>query len=94
MAFVKHDKEKSRVDLLEPEFILLMGKVLGFGAVKYSEDNWKGCDDDRRYLGACLRHILAAMTDGVDSESGLPHLAHAAVCAMMAWWVKENNNGG
>lgn len=83
---MKHDAGKSRVDLIDPKFILDMGDVMAYGAQKYHEDAWK-TEVERpmpRYLAAALRHILA-FADGqrLDDESGLPTLSHAACCIMM-----------
>jgi len=76
---MKFDSEKSRVDLIEPQVITLLGEVLGHGAKKYDDNNWKyvkgGMD---RYYGALLRHVIAYRDGEVfDKDSGLHHLGHA-----------------
>ena len=38
--FLKHDSNKIRVGLLEPDFILGVAEVATFGANKYAKDNW------------------------------------------------------
>ena len=54
-----------------------MGKVLTAGSQKYSDDNWKNCDDYTRYVGAAMRHMEAYRSgEYYDEETGLPHLAH------------------
>jgi hypothetical protein len=82
-AGTKHDAGKLRLDLLDPEFLTGVADVLGYGAEKYAEHNWlKGIHWTRLY-GAILRHLQSAMYESfLDSESGLPHLDHAA-CMLM-----------
>ena len=59
-------------------------RVLEFGAVKYSVDNWRHVPDARyRYRDALLRHTVAMIRgEDTDPESDLPHAAHAACCAL------------
>ena len=76
---MKYDGEKVRLDLLPADPIIDIGKVLTYGAKKYSERNWeKGLAWSRCY-GAALRHLLAwHKGETNDPETGLNHLAHAA----------------
>lgn len=76
---MKYDGEKVRLDLLPVQPIIEIGKVLTYGAKKYSERNWeKGLAWSRCY-GAALRHLLAWQSGETnDPETGLNHLAHAA----------------
>ena len=56
--------------------LLAISEVGTFGAAKYTDNGWKSVPDGRkRYEDALYRHLLA---EGVDEQSGLPHLAHAA----------------
>jgi hypothetical protein len=56
--------------------LLEVSKVSTMGAAKYSDNGWKQVPDGiQRYTDAMYRHLLA---EGVDEESGLSHLAHAA----------------
>lgn len=81
--YKKFDTGKPRTDLLGPTSILEMAAVLGFGAKKYSADNWKNCTEPERFLAASLRHILQYMNgEKVDSETGISHLAHAMTSLM------------
>ena len=67
--FIKHDSNKIRVGLLEPDFILGVAEVATFGANKYAKDNWKKCDDLDRYKDAALRHLFAYLKgEKVDEE--------------------------
>lgn len=80
----KDDTGKNRLDLIEPEFIESVGKVLTFGASKYEPNNWQNVEDGKdRYYAAALRHLMAYRRGEVtDPESGLSHLEHAA-CNIM-----------
>ena len=81
---LKFDSGKNRLDLIDPSFILRIGRVLTFGANKYEDNSWKQVPDAvNRYYAAAMRHLMA-YRDGevLDQESGLPHLAHAA-CNIM-----------
>ena len=79
----KHDQAKPRMDLLDTYALTQLTLVLGFGAKKYADDNWRSGIASRRLLAATLRHVLAYM-DGqdLDEESNLSHLAHA-MCNLM-----------
>ena len=90
---VKHDEGKNRLDLIEPEFIEGVGKVLTFGADKYEPNNWQKVEDaEDRYYAAALRHLIAwRKGEKTDPESGLSHLDHAACNIMfLAHWEREN----
>lgn len=62
--------------------------VLEHGAHKYSVGNWMDVHDNRtRYYDAAMRHINLWWTGELrDSESHLPHLAHAICCLMFLMW--------
>ena len=80
----KDDQEKNRLDLIEPEFIEGVGKVLTFGADKYEPNNWQKVEDaENRYYAAAMRHLMAwRKGEKTDPESGLSHLYHVA-CNIM-----------
>lgn len=85
MEDLKYDKGKPRVDLIEPEFVLGIAKVLAHGAEKYKPESWKTevKDPENRYYAAAMRHLLAWKSGEVlDSDSGECHLLHAA-CNLM-----------
>lgn len=76
---MKYDGEKVRLDLLPADPIIDVGKVLTYGAKKYSERNWERGLAWSRCYGATLRHLLAwHKGETNDPETGLNHLAHAA----------------
>lgn len=87
----KHDQAKSRVDLLDPDFLVGVGNVLGFGANKYAAHNWRGGISYSRIIGAILRHTFAILKgEDTDSESGLPHVHHLGCNVMFLGWMMEN----
>jgi hypothetical protein len=78
----KDDQDKPRLELIPPKALLELGEVLGHGARKYGEDNWRKVENGpSRYYAAALRHLLAWRAgEKLDPESGLSHLAHALAC--------------
>jgi len=91
--YKKYDGGKPRLELIDPEFILGVGKVLTFGAEKYEDDNWKKATpaDRKRSTGSLLRHTMAYQKgEMIDPESGLEHLYHMATNIMfMSWYDME-----
>lgn len=76
----KYDGGKPGMHLL-PYFPLQeMARILDYGARKYDAHNWRRGIHYSRLIAATLRH-LGQFTEGVDKdeESGLSHVAHAAV---------------
>jgi len=81
---------KPRLDLIESAYLNGTGRVLGFGAEKYGEGNWKlSCNTSShdKFVNGCyasmMRHLLAAKDGEVlDPESGLPHMYHVSCNAM------------
>lgn len=85
MKDMKFDNNKPRMDLIEPEFLEGIAKVLTLGASKYAPDSWKTqvSEPERRYYAAALRHLVAwKKGEKTDPESGLSHIYHAA-CNLM-----------
>ena len=84
--FVKNDEGKIRLELLEPEFIEGIGKIITYGANKYEDNNWKKADseaDQLRIKGAALRHMYSYIKgEEFDLETGESHLYHVA-CNLM-----------
>jgi hypothetical protein len=80
---LKFDSEKARVELLPFAALEETAKVLGFGAEKYGEHNWRNGFKWSRLLGALLRHTFAFIRgEDKDPETGLSHMAHAACCVL------------
>lgn len=78
----KRDAGKLRLTLVPREIIKAIAAVRMYGVGKYPEggtDNWRRVEIER-YRDAAFRHFLAYLDDpqGVDEESGLPHLSHLA----------------
>lgn len=80
----KHDAGKPILGAIPPNAELAIGRVLAFGATKYTRDNWRLVEDAHtRYMDAALRHLNAVRRgESLDSESGEHHLAHAACCVL------------
>lgn len=77
---IKADAGKPRLSLVPTEVIRQIARVREYGVNKYGDkENWKAVSPER-YRDAAFRHFLAYLEepDGVDEESGLPHLAHLA----------------
>lgn len=85
---VKADTEKVMMQLLSPDFMEEVAKVFTFGAQKYGENNYKKGLKVSRILGALDRHLKAfKVLEDNDPETGLSHLAHAACCLQMAFYM-------
>jgi hypothetical protein len=93
-AGLKLDAGKLRYDLVDVGALRELVRVLGWGAWKYSPDNWKLVPDARaRYYAAAMRHLEAWRAgewenverhakDGEEREHRAPHLAHVLCCVM------------
>lgn len=80
---IKHDSEKPRMDLLDPEALIQIAKVMTYGAKKYTAHNWRGGISWSRVIAAAIRHLFAFMSgEDLDPETGLSHLAHLGCCVM------------
>ena len=87
----KNDQDKSRVDLLDPEFLMDVGEVLKHGCKKYGDHNWRGGISYSRLLGAILRHTLAICRgEDCDNDSGLRHVAHLGCEVMFLAWMMRH----
>lgn len=97
---IKFDQGKPRMDLIRPEFMFEIAKGLEYGQKKYNEVQ----GDVPNYLkgkgflyskifGSCLRHLYAWFSgESIDKESGVNHLALAAVNIMFLF-TYDNSNG-
>ena len=79
----KDDKAKPMAGVLLDfsRALQLVADVGTYGAKKYTRQGW--CvvpEGSQRYTDALVRHLLAMDVDpdGLDKETGLPHLAHVA----------------
>jgi hypothetical protein len=87
---VKQDEGKTRLDLLDPFVLIAYAEALSYGAVKYSDYNYKAGLTWSRCYAAAQRHLNAFWSgEDIDSESGLSHLAHAMCCiGFLLWFTK------
>lgn len=88
----KYDSGKPAVELLAPDALLGIGRVLAFGAAKYDARNWEKGMSWSRIIGALLRHTFEIMKgNDTDPESGLPHVDHLGCCWMfLSAYMKRN----
>ena len=63
--------------------------VLGHGATKYKDDNWKKCDDVTRYWDAFDRHRDAVQIDGelIDFDTGHSHITSMICNLIFIHWL-------
>lgn len=79
----KADDGKLPLELLPPDALEEIARVLQFGAAKYGERNWEKGLRWARVYGALLRHLFAWWRgQDRDDETGLSHLAHAGCCVL------------
>lgn len=79
----KYDSGKPRYDLLPPDVLAEVVKIITDGAEKYGERNWEAGMSWSRPFAAAMRHLWAFWDrQNIDPESGSPHLAHAIVNLM------------
>jgi hypothetical protein len=85
---IKYDDGKLAYDLLPPEPVIEVVKVLMHGAQKYKPFNWQRVEPYRvRYYNAAQRHIEAWRAGEIlDPGSKLPHIAHAICCLVFILW--------
>ena len=77
---IKADAGKLQLTLVPREIIRAIARVRMYGNKKYGDsDSWRRVEIER-YRDALFRHFLAYLDDpqGVDEESGIPHLEHIA----------------
>jgi hypothetical protein len=84
----KFDQDKIRTDLVPLETVENLGRVLGYGAKKYSENSWQELPNFwNRYKGALLRHLIAIdKGELIDPETNIPHIDHVLCNAMFLSW--------
>lgn len=76
---LRYDKGKNRLDLIPPEWIWELGKVLTAGANKYADRNWELGMRWSKVVGPIWRHLIRFLCgEQLDKETGCHHLAHVA----------------
>ena len=76
----KADAGKLQLTLVPRQIIREIARIRMYGNLKYKDpDNWRQVEAER-YRDAAFRHFLEYLDNpqGVDAESGLPHLSHLA----------------
>ena len=93
--FKKLDNGKTRWDLLPVDALEAVAQVLTFGVHKYGDDNWRSGNPDHNRIQASLLRHYRDYKKGIDldSESGMPHLAHMATNAIFLLEYHLNNVG-
>lgn len=81
---IKRDINKPRMDLLPPEGLVRVAEVMGYGAAKYGDHNYRMGMRHGRLIAAAMRHITAYNNgEDRDPETGHTHIAHAGACVLM-----------
>jgi len=91
---LKDDKNKLRMDLVLPEAIEEMAKVLTNGAEKYKPNSWQNVVDGKdKHYASLMRHLMRwrAGSKG-DKESGLSHISHILTNAMFLLYHERREN--
>ena len=79
----KADDGKTPYHLIAPELLEATGRVLDFGAKKYTARNWEAGMAWSRPFSALMRPMWAWWRgEAADPETGMSHLWHAACCIM------------
>jgi hypothetical protein len=88
----KLDGDKNKIELVPPDAVEALGRVMTYGASKYPAYNWARGMAWSRVYGALMRHMLAFWNgEELDPESGLPHVEHALCCAaFLVVYTKRN----
>lgn len=90
----KFDSDKLRYELLPPELLEEVARVLTFGAHKYSARNWELGMAWSRPFAALMRHMWAWWRgEDKDPETGYSHLSHAACCIAFLVSYEARNAG-
>jgi 5'(3')-deoxyribonucleotidase len=74
---LRYNDGKNRYDLIQPQSLDDMVKVLTMGANKYDDRNWENGMSWTTVIASMKRHIAAIERgEDYDKESGLLHIAH------------------
>lgn len=88
----RKQRKLAQFSLIPSRPLWKIAEVFGFGANKYDSDNWRKSYSWKWSIDSLHRHInLFEQGQDIDDESGLPHLAHAAVhCMFMLEWMETH----
>ena len=88
---IKYDTNKPRMELLPPDSLEEIAKVLTFGVEKYGEYNWTKGLKWSRLIGSSLRHLTSWMKgQDKDPETGLSHLSHLGACVLFLLYYEKH----
>lgn len=74
---LRFNKGKVRWDLVDPTAVEGIAKVLDFGTIKYTAENWRKGLSWKATLRSLESHLQALKRgEDIDPESGLPHIDH------------------
>jgi hypothetical protein len=92
VSALKADTGKPRIGLISRCALEAEARVMGFGAQRYGDHNWRQGFKWSRIIDAALRHLIA-IADGEDHdpESGELHAAHVRCC--MAFLIEHYERG-
>lgn len=101
---LKFDEHKVRLELIPPELVFSVAKVLTFGANKYADRNWELGMKWSRVFGALMRHLWSwwagkgptnksFLFGTLDDETGYSHLWHAGCCIAFLITYEEREVG-
>jgi hypothetical protein len=91
----RKDAGKLRMDLIPPEWLIELSKVLTFGAKKYEANGWKEGMNYSRCLAALKRHLVKwELGETLDDESKCHHLSAVAwnALALMYYDLHERSD--
>lgn len=88
---MRFNKGKPQFSEISPRFLLDMAAVLEKSRKKYPRGNWAKGNNYSVPYDSMMRHLLAWQSgESKDNETGLSHLAHAALNLMMLHYYEEN----
>lgn len=88
---LRFNSGKPQCNEISPSFLLDMGAVLEKSRQKYPRGNWEKGNNYSVPYDSLMRHLLSWQSgEKYDKESGLPHLAHAALNLMMLHYYEEH----
>lgn len=87
----RHNDGKLQWSLIDFKSLEEMVKVLGFGAEKYSPDNWKRGLPTSKIFESLMRHLTALQAgEEIDPESKLHHTGHVLCNAMFLAYMYQS----
>lgn len=96
-GFQKADGAKNMLELIQPEFVEGLGRILTGGAIKYAPNNWKKANNPEgieRIKGALLRHTYSYLGgEKLDPDTKESHLYHITCNLMFLDYCERNPYG-